>query len=120
MAGAELLVEELGLGAFAYAGRAEEDETPGGVAFVGVRSAVSGGALEPVGAIGGGHGRTFEERRLVVARGGGVRQGWGTQGGKWKREIGNVEHRLKLMLVVALEGFYGYAGGVGTGGDQGD
>ena len=41
VAGAELVVEELGLRAFAYAGRAEEDETPGGVVVsVGVSSAV--------------------------------------------------------------------------------
>ncbi len=83
MASAELFVEELGLRAFAYAWRAEEDETPSGVLFLGVRGAVSGGALEPVGAIGGGHGRTFEERRGAIVTGNTGRwgwQGWATQG----------------------------------------
>ena len=92
VAGAELVVEELGLRAFAYAGRAEEDETPGGVAFVGVSSAVSDGALQPVGAIAGGHGRTFEERKIQVARRGGVgkdgghraENGKGKCGARWR------------------------------------
>ncbi len=76
MASAKLLMEELRLRAFAYAGRAEEDEAPGRVALAGGRSAASGGALKPAGAIGRDHGRTFEERSGATFSGSTERWGW--------------------------------------------
>ena len=61
MAGTEFFVEELRLRTFADAGSTEEDDTPCGSVFLSLRSALSGRALEPSGAIRllGIHGETF-------------------------------------------------------------
>jgi len=85
MAGAEALMEELGLRAFADAGSAEENESPAGDDGRGSGRALGGRALEPGGAVGlGGHGSlgaaVVSERGSSGSTWRGDAQGKGAQG----------------------------------------
>ena len=85
MAGAEALMEELGLRAFADAGSAEENEPPARDDGRGTRGAMGGRALEPGGAVGlGGHGGLGAAVVLGLSSSGntgrGDAQGRGAQG----------------------------------------